>query len=372
MTRAELQRAERNLRVVESAHPHDHERRAAALQEAIAAARNSPATVDAYFDLAGLLDELSTAYETLGRPDEALDAMQQAIEAGYAGTPDPRCRLAEIQLRAGRSDEAHRVFADVKRDTPDDVWLYNNAGLEYHHAGDHARALEWFDPGLELAMATHDPERLVDQLADLRQGSLEALGREPDDLQRLARAFLADPPPRRRFPGHPPDPTAGPLPAHPPHRPAYGSPPTALHHAAPPPVGGPGPPVALAWFPAEEWPAALATWPTLADSLGTVDHRTYCRSLEQHLRQLRAADQGRQRGLLLSVAPIRLADFRAWCEGTNEDPGTGAARASYAAHRLRTRADDVVPWPPERNQRCWCGSGRKYKQCCGGAASAHP
>ena len=237
MTRAELQRAERNLRVVESAHPHDHERRAAALQEAIAAARNSPATVDAYFDLAGLLDELSTAYETLGRPDEALDAMQQAIEAGYAGTPDPRCRLAEIQLRAGRSDEAHRVFADVKRDTPDDVWLYNNAGLEYHHAGDHARALEWFDPGLELAMATHDPERLVDQLADLRQGSLEALGREPDDLQRRARAFLADPPPRRRFPGHPPDPTAGPLLAHPPHRPAYGSPPTALDHAAPPPVG---------------------------------------------------------------------------------------------------------------------------------------
>ncbi|GAA1467113.1 SEC-C metal-binding domain-containing protein [Nocardiopsis exhalans] len=22
-------------------------------------------------------------------------------------------------------------------------------------------------------------------------------------------------------------------------------------------------------------------------------------------------------------------------------------------------------WPPERNQRCWCASGRKYKKCCG-------
>jgi hypothetical protein len=24
-----------------------------------------------------------------------------------------------------------------------------------------------------------------------------------------------------------------------------------------------------------------------------------------------------------------------------------------------------VSWPPERNQACWCGSGKKYKKCCG-------
>ncbi|GAA3199838.1 SEC-C domain-containing protein [Actinocorallia longicatena] len=24
-----------------------------------------------------------------------------------------------------------------------------------------------------------------------------------------------------------------------------------------------------------------------------------------------------------------------------------------------------VPWPPERNGTCWCGSGTKYKKCCG-------
>jgi hypothetical protein len=24
-----------------------------------------------------------------------------------------------------------------------------------------------------------------------------------------------------------------------------------------------------------------------------------------------------------------------------------------------------VPWPPERNQACWCGSDKKYKKCCG-------
>jgi len=24
----------------------------------------------------------------------------------------------------------------------------------------------------------------------------------------------------------------------------------------------------------------------------------------------------------------------------------------------------MVPWPPARTAPCWCGSGRKYKQCC--------
>jgi uncharacterized protein YchJ len=30
---------------------------------------------------------------------------------------------------------------------------------------------------------------------------------------------------------------------------------------------------------------------------------------------------------------------------------------------------DVVAWPPGRNERCWCGSGVKYKKCC--AAPVH-
>jgi uncharacterized protein YecA (UPF0149 family) len=29
--------------------------------------------------------------------------------------------------------------------------------------------------------------------------------------------------------------------------------------------------------------------------------------------------------------------------------------------------DDGEAWPPGRNDECWCGSGRKYKKCCGAA-----
>lgn len=100
------------------------------------------------FDRIELLDELSSAYERAGRVEDALTAMRT------------------------------------------DVWLYNNAGLEYGAAGDHDRALGWLTDGLELALATADPEQLVDQLLRLRRESLTALGLPRDGLDAHAEDFL--------------------------------------------------------------------------------------------------------------------------------------------------------------------------------------
>lgn len=44
------------------------------------------------------------------------------------------------------------------------------------------------------------------------------------------------------------------------------------------------------------------------------------------------------------------------------DPVEPATRERWA-QALEPGA--LQPWPPERNQACWCGSGRKYKKCCG-------
>ncbi|MEO3782456.1 SEC-C metal-binding domain-containing protein [Actinocorallia sp. B10E7] len=33
--------------------------------------------------------------------------------------------------------------------------------------------------------------------------------------------------------------------------------------------------------------------------------------------------------------------------------------------RILTPEGELIPWPPERNDPCWCGSGAKYKKCCG-------
>jgi len=38
--------------------------------------------------------------------------------------------------------------------------------------------------------------------------------------------------------------------------------------------------------------------------------------------------------------------------------------AAYGAHLGYLHK--TTPWPPGRNDPCWCGSGTKYKKCCGG------
>ena len=57
------------------------------------------------------------------------------------------------------------------------------ATLEYGDLGDHARALSWLTPGLELALRIGDPESAIEQLYPLRASALSALGGEPDVLQ---------------------------------------------------------------------------------------------------------------------------------------------------------------------------------------------
>ncbi len=338
--------------------PYDPARAATALERAVAACRTNPQITDE-FDLPGLLDELAEAYAQLGRTDDALATMRAAITASYHGAPDPRCRLAEICLGAGRAADAHALFAQVHDDTPNDVWLYNNAGLQYGAAGDHVRALAWLTPGLALALNTGDPERLVAQLADLRHDAHAALGQLPDDLDARAEQFLARPRPE------PAGWSSGVLPA------VFAAldnvPSTAV---APTAVVPPGPPtrqpprvaLAVGWFSAAEFSLALTTWPQLGQDWGTTDHTSYNHQLQRHLLDLAAGAPA-----ATWIAPIRIEEFQSWCRRNDYDPATSEARAGYAADQARTHPADLITWPPGRNNPCWCGSTRKYKKCC-----AHP
>ena len=123
--------------------------------------------------------------------------------------------------------------------------------------------------------------------------------------------------------------------------------------------------VAFAWFPATDYPDALRRWPQLAregTAKGAADHAAYNLAMQRTLTQY--ADSGMSR---IHVAPVRVEPFLAWCAGAGKDPATSDARSGYAADLLRRADPAVVSWPPGRNERCWCGSGRKYKQCCGSA-----
>jgi uncharacterized protein YchJ len=55
--------------------------------------------------------------------------------------------------------------------------------------------------------------------------------------------------------------------------------------------------------------------------------------------------------------------FAAYLDETGGTPDEEKVRLAYAdrAHAQGRH----MSWPPGRNQACWCGSGRKYKKCCG-------
>ncbi len=296
-----------------------------------------------FFDLPGVFEELADCYSNLGRYDDAIGAMNRALAAGWQGSPDGRCRIAEFLLRAGRVAEADAVYAAVKADTPDDIWLYNSAGFDYAFVGNHGRAIGWLTKGLEIALETGDKEVVVDQLSVQRAKSLEALGRTPDELQERARRFLAKVAEEQAEAAQNWAEKKRGLDR-------------SLRTSTPAFPGVPGP-VAVGRFSADEFSEALSRWPHLKESWETEDYGTYCRMLQGTLLKLAAV------GLRPRLAVIEIKSFMSWCAEEGVDPSGKEARSGYAA-RLAHR-DQTTAWPPGRNEPCWCGSSRKYKKCCG-------
>lgn len=312
------------------------QRYAEVLERALAACA-SDASAQEYFDVLEIHSELAEAYDQLGRVEDALRHADVLAEAGWNCAPDPRCRRAEILTRAGLVEEAAPIWDEVARNTPDDVWVFNNAGLEYAAIGDHESALVWVTRALELAVRSGDPERLIGQLRDLRATSLAALGREPDDLQ-----------------------AAEPMPRPPALRPPTPGREIAWEHGR---AGAP--PISWSWFPAEEYPDALAHWPDLVESEvlrdadGLLDHPRYCRRLE---RRMREASESGVTGIRL--APLRRAEFTRWLdEHQPREDEPRQLRAQFTTDLSRDPAN-LISWPPGRNEACWCGTERKYKRCC--------
>ena len=132
---------------------------------------------------------------------------------------------------------------------------------------------------------------------------------------------------------------------------------------APPPweigaaIGGRGDRTALAitWFPADEYRAALERWEELGERWHGVGHREYVRRMEATFRGWERA------GHRPRLVAVLLDNYIHWCEAGGHNPAE--ARPTYAVAMLE--AGEATTWPPARNEPCWCGSGVKYKRCCG-------
>ena len=278
MSVVNLAQLERELDSAARTQPRDSRRYSDLLEQAIQACANDP-VAEEVFDAADLLLDLCEEYQYQQRWESALATADAAVAAGLRMAPDARCLRAEILVRAGRSEEAAPIWAQVRADTPEDVWVYNNAGLEYAAAGDDETALGWLTEGLELALRSGDPEQLVDQLAQQRAQCLQAVNRGEDELQRKARDFAA----RSRSSRSPLVVTAD---ATSPAMLAV----REMSQAAP----RAGARVVWGWLPASEYPHAVHMWPDLTDSDvftgpdgGLRPHADYCRGMQPSERRCR-------------------------------------------------------------------------------------
>lgn len=289
---------------------------------------------------ADYLDELAYAYQQLGRFDDAIDTMHQALAAGWDGElddhPSAQALIADLLLRAGRSDEAADAWQQAEREDPHNPRLHQAAGCAYADAGLYAKALRWQTKGLELALAASEDGDMIWMLTGERAQTLDALGQPPDALQLRAEELV-----ERQEQEEQAREDAF-------YRDRATNLPVAPRRAS----------VGLAWFPATEYTRALATWPSFAEDYENGPYAAYCARLELLLRNLKAQDIAR-----LALIPITIDDYLPWCIEHNRDPEQSDSRASYATELLE-RGDVSTPWPPRRNDRCWCGTGSKYKKCC--------
>ncbi len=106
------------------------------------------------------------------------------------------------------------------------------------------------------------------------------------------------------------------------------------------------------FWPESEYHALIARWPHLADHLGATwdEHR---QRTERHCALTERA------GLGVQQLPGDVPGFVVFLAGKApcEDD-------LHAYPDLRDTHAPMTSWPPARSSSCWCGSGRRYKQCC--------
>lgn len=119
---------------------------------------------------------------------------------------------------------------------------------------------------------------------------------------------------------------------------------------------------AVAWLPCKEFQAALRLWPDFRNEWEADGYEGYCCHLQATLVNLASV------GVNPLLAPVRMDAYTRWCARAGLSPDSSEARSEYAAELARH--GEAIRWPPGRNKACWCGSGLKYKKCCGRTASA--
>jgi hypothetical protein len=112
----------------------------------------------------------------------------------------------------------------------------------------------------------------------------------------------------------------------------------------------------VAYFPESQY--ATARRQRLLDATMYPSHQDYRREIQQTLESVAISQ-----GVSVRVVPLDVAGLLDYAAAKGRDPASRATRLDFS-NALDGDGRDI-PWPPQRNASCWCGSRRKYKKCCG-------
>lgn len=333
-----------------------------------------------------LLMEAADAWSEAGEYGRAVAVYERLLDPQAGGCAEPDLvdafRIGML-WNAGREEDARAAAAAFRRRHPRHAAAWNFVAEAYEAFDAPAAAAEWFTAGVTHALGAGTPVTADAVQADPHHHDVEMLvigrhrvrrllGEPHDDWDEVADVLherlssfvpgrvrpldeVHDPRWARRLDEEGPEAFEDEL----------GELADRLAAVGPArrgPAGGAGPRTAcVLYWPREEFAALLERRPEAADAYGD-DHADHLRQVERTLRDL--AEQGAPR---LAVGRAELTELEAYAEAGHGSPDAAGTRSAYAAELAR--AGRATDWPPPRNGPCWCGSGRKYKKCCGNPAS---
>jgi hypothetical protein len=278
-------------------------------------------SADSEVNRAELLVAASEQYGFAGDQDRRVELCRAAAADGGVVHPDVRCYLISALLDADLDDEAQPLIEQLRHEPGRHVHVDEFLGETLEAAGRHLEAVEVFSAGYARAQGSSAAEILI--LLNGRRRCREALGQPTDALDRQSLAGLA-----------------------------------LLRGGGPPLPQGevaalPGEPEReiLVFVPESAWDTYVERFDPGFDSV-----EAQCAFIENGLRT------GGE-GLPRVCVPIDAAGLEAHAANIGAQAAHPDTRLSYALTLVR--AGEGRPWPPGRNDTCWCGRDRKYKRCCG-------
>lgn len=229
-------------------------------------------------------------------------------------------------LTHGHADEARPLLADLRRNPSSLETTYQEVCAAYEAIGDVSEGMRWLNaganhivPSLEVMLEQGDPG--YDLLLERRERRFE-LGLPTDVMDEYAERLRA-------------------------HHAEINE---QIHDLTDERGNLSLDRYPLPLWSAEEFAAAQREHP---DWYPEMTHEDYRRAVQHELGEVTG-------GVLV---PITLAGLREFARAEKLDPADPETRDDHVFEEAR--AGRYLTWPPGRNDACWCGSGRKYKKCCG-------